>query len=246
MTVSEKYYRIGEAAKLLCVTPQTVRKYARQGKIKYTKTPGGQTIYLKSSIDAYLRANENIIPEEKIGFYLRTSDYSPSRIQEQERQLKEIYGQPKQIYKDTASGLNENRKGLKRLLDDAQNGVINKVVITQQDRLTRFGYTYIKRLLAAYGCSLEAAFDNPNKTLQEELIQDFMKLIASFSGKYYRLRGYQQKKQLLDTAETILADEEAKHDDKTGKEINQKEDSKEDSSSQAEKHEGSSNNNQRN
>ena len=223
METPEKYYRIGQAAKLLCVTPQTVRKYARQGKIKYTKTPGGQTIYLKSSIDAYLQANGTDTTNERIGFYLRTSDYSPTRIQEQERQLKEKYGEPTQIYKDTASGLNENRKGLKRLLDDAQNGVINKVIITQQDRLTRFGYTYLKRLLEAYGCSLEAAFDNPNKTLQEELIQDFMKLIASFSGKYYRLRGYQQKKQLLNTAETILSDEEAKHDGETSKESSQEE-----------------------
>ena len=220
MAVQEKYYRIGEAAKLLCVTPQTVRKYAQQGKIKYTKTPGGQTIYLKASIDEYLKSTNAPVPtEEKIGFYLRTSDsdHQSVRIVEQERQLKEIYGEPVKIYKDTASGLNENRKGLQRLLDDAQNGTINKIVITQQDRLTRFGYTYLKRLLETYGCQLEAAFDAPNKTLQEELIQDFMQLIASFSGKYYRLRGYRQRKQLLNTAESILTDEEAKRDEKAEK-----------------------------
>ena len=44
-----------------------------------------------------------------------------------------------------------------------------------------------------------------------------MQLIASFSGKYYRLRGYQQRKQLLDTAESILTDEEAKRDEKAEK-----------------------------
>lgn len=220
MAVQEKYYRIGEAAKLLCVTPQTVRKYAQQGKIKYTKTPGGQTIYLKASIDEYLKSTDTPVPtEEKIGFYLRTSDsdHQSVRIVEQERQLKEIYGEPVKIYKDTASGLNENRKGLQRLLDDAQNGTINKIVITQQDRLTRFGYTYLKRLLETYGCQLEVAFDAPNKTLQEELIQDFMQLIASFSGKYYRLRGYQQRRQLLNAAESILTDEEAKRDEKAEK-----------------------------
>ena len=220
MAVQEKYYRIGEAAKLLCVTPQTVRKYAQQGKIKYTKTPGGQTIYLKASIDEYLKSTDAPVPtEEKIGFYLRTSDsdHQSVRIVEQERQLKEIYGEPVKIYKDTASGLNENRKGLQRLLDDAQNGTINKIVITQQDRLTRFGYTYLKRLLETDGCQLEVAFDAPNKTLQEELIQDFMQLIASFSGKYYRLRGYQQRRQLLNTAESILTDEEAKRDEKAEK-----------------------------
>lgn len=44
-----------------------------------------------------------------------------------------------------------------------------------------------------------------------------MQLIASFSGKYYRLRGYRQRKQLLDTAESILTDEEAKCDEKAEK-----------------------------
>ena len=75
MTVQAEYYRISEAAKRLCVTPQTVRKYAQQGKIKYTKTPGGQTIYLKTSIDAYLKNTNNTTEKEKIGFYLRTNNH---------------------------------------------------------------------------------------------------------------------------------------------------------------------------
>lgn len=32
---------------------------------------------------------------------------------------------------------------------------------------------------------------------QEALIQDFMSLLASFSGKFYRLRGWEQQKRFL-------------------------------------------------
>lgn len=35
---------------------------------------------------------------------------------------------------------------------------------------------------------------------QEVLLQDFMSLIASFSGKFYRLRGYDNQKKLLSKA----------------------------------------------
>lgn len=35
---------------------------------------------------------------------------------------------------------------------------------------------------------------------QEVLMQDFMSLIASFSGKLYRLRGYDNQKKLLSKA----------------------------------------------
>ena len=45
------------------------------------------------------------------------------------------------------------------------------------------------------------AFETPDKSLNEELMQDFMTLIASFSGKFYRLRGYEEKKKLLAEAE---------------------------------------------
>lgn len=42
---------------------------------------------------------------------------------------------------------------------------------------------------------------SPKISAEQELMNDFMSLIASFSGKFYRLRGYTQQKQLLTQAE---------------------------------------------
>ena len=41
----------------------------------------------------------------------------------------------------------------------------------------------------------------PKISAEQELMNDFMSLIASFSGKFYQLRGYTQQKQLLTQAE---------------------------------------------
>lgn len=41
-------------------------------------------------------------------------------------------------------------------------------------------------------------------------MEDFMSLIASFSGKFYRLRGYQQQRELLSTAEKKISEKESK------------------------------------
>ena len=197
-------YRVREAASILGVTPQTVRKYARQGKIEYIVTPGGQWVYPKASINELAGIkNDDYKPETpvKAAFYIRTSDYSPTRQKEQYRQLKELYGDPKKTYKDSSSGLNENRKGLKHLITDIKNGEINTVYITQQDRLTRFGYKYLEELFSAYNAKIIIAFDKPNKSMYEELMQDFMSLVASFSGKFYRMRGYEQQRQLVHDAE---------------------------------------------
>ena len=43
--MKKEFLRVGEAAKLLKVTSQTVRKYRDKGFIKGYKTPGGQTLY---------------------------------------------------------------------------------------------------------------------------------------------------------------------------------------------------------
>ena len=47
-----------------------------------------------------------------------------------------------------------------------------------------------------------------------ELMRDFMSLIASFSGRFYRLRGWKQQKELLKEAEKNIQEKEVKNNDK--------------------------------
>lgn len=82
---------------------------------------------------------------------------------------------------------------------------IKTVYVTHQDRLTRFGYKYLKRLLALSNVeliSLHETISPPHP--QEELIRDFMSLLASFSGKYYRLRGKENSRKFLEQVEADL------------------------------------------
>ena len=200
-----RYYRASEASKMLRVTPQTLRKYRREGKIKGYETPGGQHIYkeeeLKELIEGPLDQPDN---SRVLAFYIRSSDGDNAKMNEQIRLLTEKYGEPDVIYKDKASGLNEKRKGLNRMIEAAKNKDITEVRFTQKDRLTRFGYRYLELFFEDKGITIGPAFDKQDKSLQEELMQDFMSLIASFSGKFYRIRGYEQKKKLLEDANQEL------------------------------------------
>lgn len=198
------YIRVSEAASLLRVTPQTIRKYAREGRLTDTvRTPGGQVLYNKAEILRVMGADDRTAPVNQgpLVFYVRASDGDKVKLESQVAQLTGEYGAPVRVYSDKASGLNENRKGLTRLIEDARTGKIGTVAITQKDRLTRFGYSYLEQLLGMSGVRVLVAFDQPEKSLQEELMQDFMSLIASFSGKYYRLRGYEQQTRFMNEAE---------------------------------------------
>ena len=51
------------------------------------------------------------------------------------------------VIEDVASGVNENRKGLKKLFELARRGEIDAVVVEYKDRLARFGFEYLKEAL---------------------------------------------------------------------------------------------------
>lgn len=199
----KEYYRVSEAAKLIGVQASTLRKYADSGRIQSTRNPGGHRVFSLKHIKEFLgEAPESIKPV--VVFYVRSSDGDERKLKAQTQFLTQKYGEPVRVFKDKASGLNEKRPGLISLLDNAKKGKFNTLVITQKDRLTRFGFSYLERLLDAYGVQVIVSGEPAQKTLHEELLQDFMSLIASFSGKFYRLRGYQQQQKLLTKAQDVL------------------------------------------
>ena len=54
-------------------------------------------------------------------------------------------------YKEIASGLNDNRQLFNKILDDT---TITRIVVEHKDRLSRFGFNYIARLLKQRGCEI--------------------------------------------------------------------------------------------
>lgn len=204
----------GEAARYLHVGYRALRKYQYAGLVKpAAHTPGGQALYDSRDLDELMGASNTVGQEDDTrgtAFYVRSSTGDPALLASQEEMLTRAYGKPWKVYKDKASGLNENRTGLSSLLRDARKGKINRVCITARDRFTRFGYKYLEQLLAYDDVRVVVLDDNLNrKSMQEELLQDFMSLLASFSGKYYKLRSLENKKKLLELAGEELDDARA-------------------------------------
>jgi predicted site-specific integrase-resolvase len=60
--------------------------------------------------------------------------------------------QVKQIVKECASGLNDKRPKLIRLLKEEK---VTRIVVEQHDRLTRFGFNYLNEWMKYKGCQIE-------------------------------------------------------------------------------------------
>lgn len=103
---------------------------------------------------------------------------------------REIY----KVYKDIGSGLNTKRKGLWRLLRDAKKDKFSLVLVTYKDRLTRFGYNYLKQYLSEFNVQVKYLNKLDEKSPESEMVEDLVAIIHSFSGRLYGLRSAKNKK----------------------------------------------------
>jgi predicted site-specific integrase-resolvase len=101
------------------------------------------------------------------------------------------------LFTETASGINENRKQLKKLLEMTEKGEVDVVLIEFKDRLARFGYQYIVQILESHGARVEVVtqLDSP-KDATQELIEDMLAIVTCFSAKLYGQRSQQFKKKV--------------------------------------------------
>ena len=66
---------------------------------------------------------------------------------------------------------------------------IERIFILYRDRLTRFGFRYIKQICDFHHVEIVVVSEEETtKTQSEELAEDIIALIHSFSGKLYGLR----------------------------------------------------------
>jgi putative resolvase len=90
-------------------------------------------------------------------------------------------------YKEIASGMNDNRKQFWKMLESQPT----RIVVENKDRLTRFGFNYLERLLKKLDCELVVI--NTSDSDEQDLIKDLVSVITSFCCRIYGLRRAQSK-----------------------------------------------------
>ena len=204
-------YSVGEFADELGVHRQTVKRWCREDEIDYTRTPGGSRRIPRREL---LRLSGDVRPTDRVALYARVSSHSQKENGDLDRQIERLrdYAHDhgwtvENTYTDVGSGLNEDRRGLDSLLDDVQEADYGRILVTYEDRLTRFGFSYLERYFDCYGVTITVIEDETDKSAQEELIDDLIKLVASFSGKLHGMRS-SKKQQVVNTVESEVKSDE--------------------------------------
>jgi predicted site-specific integrase-resolvase len=97
------------------------------------------------------------------------------------------------VVTDIASGLNEDRRGLRKLIEMAKRREIQAIVVAYRDRLTRFGFEYLKTLFNTLGVDVYVAFQEESKDYVQELVEDFIEIVTSFASRIYGKRSRRYK-----------------------------------------------------
>jgi putative resolvase len=137
--------------------------------------------------------NKNIKEDfQKTFIYARVSSANKKSDLNSQAELCEQYCASKgwkveKVYKEIASGTNDDRPKLNKILE-LDNA---RVVCLHKDRLTRFGFKYIERCVVSKNGSVEVV--NPEKTDEADLLKDFIAIITSFCCRLYGARRGQAK-----------------------------------------------------
>lgn len=206
----EKLLDLKTVSKTLGVSVKTLQRWDAQEKIKVVRTPGGRRRIPESEVHRILGSNNQ--PNRKLAIYGRVSSNEQKQKGDLERQIQFVQEKMEKLhfssiitFSDVGSGLNDKRKGLLKIMDLAKKGEITDVAIRYRDRLTRFGYGYLEEYFKSHNVMIHILDEKENtKSIQEELADDLMDIITSFSGKLYGLRSKKQKELQKTVEEEII------------------------------------------
>ena len=173
------------AAEILGLHPNTLRSYADQGKIPHYRNAAGQRLY---DVDSYLQGNQ----EPETVCYCRVSSHKQTGdLQRQVAFMQQQYPNA-EIITDVGGGLNFQRKGLVSLLERLHRGDKLTIVVAHRDRLARFGFELIQWMAEQNGGNI-LVLENQDHSPQQELTEDILAILHTFSGRLHGLGRYRNQ-----------------------------------------------------
>src|SRR3990167_6347715 len=133
----DKLLTIKEAAQTLGVSVSTMRRWEREGKLKKPMlTEGKHRRYWLSQLRP-LKLNPDKLQDQTIA-YARVSSHDQQSDLERQKKVLEMYcasyGWSYEIISDLGSGMNYQKRGLRKLLSAILDGNIKRIVLTHRDR----------------------------------------------------------------------------------------------------------------
>lgn len=183
--------KLSDYAKKVGVHYHTAWRWYRSGRISGYQMETGTIIVTEG---------KEAPPPQQVAIYARVSSHEmKDNLQRQADRLVDYCaakGWPvSKVVKEIGSGVNDSRQQFLKLLSDP---TVTIIVVEHKDRATRFGFNYLETLLALHGRRIEVV--NLADNGKEDLLQDLVSIIYSFSARLYGKRRAKRKTEQITQA----------------------------------------------
>jgi len=183
-----KMATIGETAEFLGVSKSTLRRWESEGRLlPDARTAGGQRRYDLARIrpNAFHSSPET---RRTLGYARVSSPEQKADLERQARTLERFCSAnewPFEILSDLGAGRNYHKHGLQKLLEKIVAGDVDRLVLTQKDRLPRLGGELVFATCEMKDIEVVIINQGEEPTFEEERAQDVLEIIAAFSARLY-------------------------------------------------------------
>jgi predicted site-specific integrase-resolvase len=172
-------YRIGEFAKRVGRSVSTVRRWEAESRITARRLPSGQRYFDDSDVRSVLQPGFDA-DRRKVVVYCRVS--SPGQKVDLASQVAAM----QQSCLARGLAVNEWISGVGGGMDFRRKKFLAK------DRLARFGFDLLEHLAARGGCEIVVA-NQESLSPQQELVEDLLATVHTFSRRLDGLRRYEKE-----------------------------------------------------
>lgn len=199
---------IGRAAAELGVSRDTLRRWEAAGKITVERTPSGHRRYDLTQLQGLVPHKNN---SDRITLaYARVTHPSQKKdLKDQIHHLQNFctsHGWNFEIIQDLGSGVNYYKSGLRKLIQRICDGDVERLVMTNRDRLLRFGVDLVFALCENFQTEVVIMNVNSLEDFEDDIAEDILEIITVFSARLYGTRNEKNRRiidRLMDIAKEL-------------------------------------------
>lgn len=193
------FLSIGEAAKIIGVAVSTLRRWELEQRfLPDFRTKGNHRRYSLDRIKAEIhQSHDNTEPRITVCYSRVSSHDQKLDLVRQSKRLTdycEAHHLNYELIDDLGSGINYNKKGLKKLIAMICNKKVSSLILTHRDRLLRFGSPLLFRICEAFDTKVMILDDEQNQSFEQALVADVIEIMTVFTAKMYGRRSHKNKK----------------------------------------------------
>ena len=161
--LTQSTYKLNQVAKMLSVTPTTLRNWEKIGKVKFDRTPTNIRFLPRNKLIALLEEqglyynDSNTLQKDVI--YARVSTHNQEKQGNLDRQVSFLVTEIKDlknvvVLSEVGSGVDDKRKKLQQLIKMVMNDEVKRVFITDKEILAQEGFHYLETVFNTKGVEI--------------------------------------------------------------------------------------------